>query len=333
VPGCTSAAESATRRLAGLCFVLLLVLFGTQGCAKSSPTLPPDSPTKVHTLLAGASADDFLTQITTYAWNDDGAAAGARFSWISRDAAAKDASAAARAEQSADVLAEFLLNHHDELVSIRSGFLGLSKRTAAQENPILIRSYARALAPYLGRLVGHNGSAFESVQTAIASDPSALRDLLSVVVPDTEAGQTIARAANASAGSFEDAAVAAWSAGKDTTGDLTSAGTLLGSVAGAVQQAGSRDVRVPTTGETLNQLTVRIATTVVRTDPNPTAIQEYVQNGQLMDAAAVERALSADVLRSFFLTLRGYLNEKGFAESLNAFQDAYTAAASVPAEK
>lgn len=74
-------------------------------------------------------------------------------------------------------------------MAVGSGFLGLSKVPAAQLNPMLIRSYAAALAPFFGDLVGGQQQAFDTVRTQVLADPSALRNLLSVLVADPEAGE------------------------------------------------------------------------------------------------------------------------------------------------
>ena len=103
----------------------------------------------------------------------------------------------------AAVIAEYLMANHDSLAAVDSGFLGLSKVPAAQLNPLLIRSYATALAPYMGELVGGQQSAFDSLRTQVADDPLALRNLMSVFVADPEAGRTAVEATHSAAEQYE----------------------------------------------------------------------------------------------------------------------------------
>lgn len=63
----------------------------------------------------------------------------------------------------------------------------------------------------------------------------------------------------------------------------------------------------------------------VRTDPNPGTLSKYVRGGQLMAPPDVEREFTQDEMRTYFLSLRGYLTEKGLGEALDAFQGAFRA--------
>ena len=314
-----------TRFLALMC-VLLMALSTAVACGTSPPpSLPPDSPSDVFTRLTSDSADDFLNEVTTYAWEDDGAAVGARFTWIGRDAASTDRDAASQAEQSAAIVANFLLTHHNNLMSVGSGFLGLTKVPAAQLNPLLIRSYASAVAPYVDQFVSGDDEAFGSLRSKVAEDPATLRNLLAILVADPDAGRTMAQAADTAAAGFEDDAAAAPPDSDASVADLTAAGSLLGSVEGAVTHVGAADVSTPTIGEALNDLSVRIATALVRSDPNPATLSRYVRNGQLMAPADVEREFTQDDMRNYLVSLRSYLSEKGFGAGLDAFQDAFRA--------
>lgn len=308
-----------------LLWPLLAVLVVITGCGSSPPTLPSDTSSAVSEVLTSDSGQEFLSDITTYEWDDDGDAAGARFDWIGGDASSAQGDAASQANQSAAVLADFLLSHDDDLMSVGSGFIGITKMPAAELNPLLIRSYAWALAPYLNRMVSGDDPAFESLRSTIVDDPAALRNMLSVIVADPEGARTLADAANAAAGILEDSAAAAPPDSDDSVADLRAAGMLLGAVAGAVTHTGTTDVPTQTFGEALNGLSVRIATTLVRTDPNPASLSKYIRNGQLMAPADVEREFTADELRSYFLSLRGYLSEKGLGDALSVFQSAFRA--------
>ena len=191
-----------------ICLVLI-AFFTISACSTSTPTLPPDSPSDVYSWLTSNSADNYLYEVTTYPWDDNGGAAGARFTWIGLDAASADRDAASQAAKSAAVITDFLITDHSDLTSVGSGFLGMTKVSAAELNPLLIRSYSDVLAPYVGQTVRGTDASFDSVRSKVADDPAALRNLLAILVADPEAGRTIAEAADTAAARFEDAAAAA----------------------------------------------------------------------------------------------------------------------------
>jgi len=301
--------------------ILAALLIAVSACGSSPPELPPDSPSAMVEVLTGDTGNADLKKLTTYEWDDDGAAAGAQFTWIGQDA---DGAVAAQAAQAAAALAEFLIADHAALMAVGSGFLGLSKVPAAQLNPLLIRSYAAALAPFFGDLVGGQQQAFDTVRTQVLADPSALRNLLSVMVADPEAGRTAIEAVRLAAERYEDAAAAAPPESDESVADLTAAGSLLGAAFGAVKQAES-DIPTRTSGEALNDMAVRIASLLVRSDPNPAKVSTYVQNGALMTPDEVERTFSNAAMRTYFLDLQDYISTKGFGDGLSAFQDAFRA--------
>lgn len=304
--------------------ILAAMLIAVSACGSSPPELPPDSPSAMVEVLTSDTGNADLKKLTTYEWDDDGAAVGAQFTWIGENAASTDGAVAAQAAQAAAALAEFLIADHAALMAVGSGFLGLSKVPAAQLNPLLVRSYSAALAPFFGDLVGGQQQAFETVRTEVLADPSALRNLLSVLVADPEAGRTAVETARVAAERYEDAAAADPPGGDESVTDLTAAGSLLGSSFGAVKQEGS-DIPTRTSGEALNDMAVRIASTLVRSDPNPAKVSKYVQDGALMTPDEVERTFSNAAMRTYFLDLQDYISTKGFGDGLSAFQDAFKA--------
>ena len=70
--------------------ILAAALIAVSACGTSPPELPPDSPSKMRSVLTGDGAEDVLKTLTTYDWDDGGAAAGARFTWVGQDAASAD---------------------------------------------------------------------------------------------------------------------------------------------------------------------------------------------------------------------------------------------------
>lgn len=309
--------------------ILTAVLIAVSGCGTSSPELPPDSPSEMLNVLTSDKGDDVLKEVTTSEWDDDGAAAGSRFAWIGSDAATPDGAVAPQAAQAAAVLAEYLMASHNALMAVDSGFLGLSKVAAAQLNPLLIKSYTSALAPHLSELVGGQQSAFDSLRQQVSNDPSALRSLLSVMLPDPEAGRIAVEAAKTAAALYEDAAAAAPPGSDESVADLGAAGSLLGAAYGAVELAGS-DIAVPTIGGATNDMAVRVAEKLVPSDPNPAKVSKYVTDGRLMSPAEVEHEFSNAAMRTYFLDLQDYISGKGFSRGMNAFHNTFMTSSGVP---
>ena len=299
--------------------VLATALITVSACSTSTPELPPDSPSEMLSMLT--SGDDLLTKVTTHEWDDGGAAAGARFTWISQQD--NDANQAAAA------LANFFISDHTKLAALDSGFLGLTKVSAAQLNPQLIRSYATALAPHLGELVGGRQTAFDSLRTQVADDPLALRNLLSVFVADPEAGRTAVEATHALAEQYEEAAAADPPDSDESVAALKAAGSLLGAAYGAVELANS-DIPTPSNGPADSEMAVRIAAILVPADPNPAIVSKYVRDGRLMSPAEVESKFSTSAMRTYYLDLQNYIGTKGFEDGQNAFFTAFKDSSGVP---
>jgi hypothetical protein len=275
------------------------------------------------TELTSDAGDDVLKKVTTYEWDDDGAAAAVRFTWISQGG---DESQTA---QAAAVLAEYLMANYNALAALDSGFLGLSKVSAAQLNPLLIRSYATALAPHIGELVGGQQRAFDSVRARVTNDSLALRNLLSVFLADPEAGRTGIEATHSAAEQYEVDAAAAPPDSDESVADLSAAGSLLGAAYGAVTLAGS-DIPTPAAGEATSAMAVRVAAILVPADPNAAKVSKYVHDGRLMSPAEVESKFSKNTLRTYFLDLQDYISDKGFGDGMSAFHSAFTAGSGVP---
>jgi hypothetical protein len=272
-------------------------------------------------VLTSDRGDDVLDGVTTYEWDDDGADVGTRFAWIGEGDGA--------ANQAAAVLAEYLISNHGKLTALDSGFLGLTKLSAAQLNPQLARVYATALAPHLGELVGGTQRAFDSLRTQVADDPLALRNLLSVFVADPESCRIAVEATHASAEQYEEAAAAAPPDSEDSVAALRAAGSLLGAAYGAVKLGGS-DIPTPSSGPAISEMAVRVATILVPADPNPAIVSKYVQDGRLLSPAEVESKFSNTALRTYYLDLENYIGTKGFEDGHNAFFTAFKDSAGVP---
>ncbi|MBY0288001.1 MAG: hypothetical protein K2X52_12720 [Mycobacteriaceae bacterium] len=272
-------------------------------------------------MLTSDRGNDILDDVTTYDWDDDGAAAGARFTWIAGDDGP--------ANQGAATLAGYLISNHGKLSALDSGFLGLTKVPAAQLNPQLVRNYATAIAPHLGQLVGGRQSAFHSLRTQMADDPLGLRNLLTVFVADPEAGRTAVEATHAAAEQYEESAAAAPPDSDDSVAALRAAGSLLGAAYGAVELADS-DIPTPSSGAATSEMAVRVASILVPADPNPAIVSKYVQDGRLMSPAEVENKFSDTAMRTYYLDVQNYIGTKGFESGNNAFFGAFKDSSGVP---
>jgi hypothetical protein len=136
------------RTLSSVVVIVGALAIALAGCG-SAPTLPTDaSPQATYEVLTGSGGPGFLHDVSTHAWSDGGAEVGRRFVWIGKDADSAVPTAAARAGQSAQVLAQFLADSYDGLVKLHSGFLGLRRETLGRRNPELLRAYAEALTPF-----------------------------------------------------------------------------------------------------------------------------------------------------------------------------------------
>ncbi|WP_163795340.1 hypothetical protein [Mycolicibacterium sediminis] len=114
------------------------------GCAasKEAPTLPSEPAAVAETILS-PTGQDFLRDVTGYAWDDGGRRAGASMSWIAVDAHSPDPSIASRAGETASAIAAFLAD--DKMLG------------DPPANPELWQSYSTILAPYLGAMVDDDG--------------------------------------------------------------------------------------------------------------------------------------------------------------------------------
>ncbi|MCV7284852.1 hypothetical protein H7J87_05885 [Mycolicibacterium wolinskyi] len=139
---------------------------------------------------------EFLEDVLTNPWSDDGKAASTLTDWIKQDANSPDPELNRRAGETARVLADYMGTHKTDLLDM-TGFDSLGK-----ENPLLTQSLANAMTPYLDEIAGRPsdtagglglnpttgfGEAFDGGD---AKSPKAV-DLLTVLNTDDEAARII----------------------------------------------------------------------------------------------------------------------------------------------
>jgi hypothetical protein len=162
-------------------------------CSPSAPALPTDiSPDKLAGQISGADGTAFLRDVTTHEWSDEGQRAGEMLSWIPRDAGSSDTATAARAGTTAHALAEFLADHYTEV------------KDAGSANPALIQSYAAALIPYSGAMVGDPSgtSGFEPLDR-LGSPMQRTALVFAVIARDDAANRELTDAAKNRASEYE----------------------------------------------------------------------------------------------------------------------------------
>lgn len=104
------------------------------------------------------NSDDFLSDIMTTGWSDDGKDAASLFSWTNEEARGPNADIASAA---AERYAQFIGSHKD-LMDIPNAF-GQTD-TLGQVNPELVRGMAHGLTPYMADIAGVEGGAADNFE-------------------------------------------------------------------------------------------------------------------------------------------------------------------------
>jgi len=215
--------------------VISFALLLSTACAPSAPELPSDtSPAAIAERITGSGGSAFLSEITTYNWPDHGRRAGELLAWIPRDSGSLDQATAARAGTTAHALAVFLADHYAEV------------KDSGKTNPALIQSYAGALVPYLGAVVGDQKgvSSFEPLD-GLDTDMPRSATVFAAIGSDPSANSTFTEAANqrglALEREFADAVAADPSSASSAAQHerLARAARLLGLVAAGTRLAGT----------------------------------------------------------------------------------------------
>lgn len=141
-------------------------------CSDRGPALPADSsPRSMHDILTSADSDEFLQSISLHPWGDENSRFTALFDWISKDARSTDAGRRTVAGQTARAVAQFLVNDSNRLRGVSNG--DASGASIGEINPELTDTYAAALIPYLGAMVGdpRGTSGFEPLDPTTGEMP------------------------------------------------------------------------------------------------------------------------------------------------------------------
>lgn len=144
----------------------------------------------VHDHITGTHGDDgqdFMMDVSTHEWNDDGKAAGSLFEWT-KDSAGPEGQIAA---ETANVYAEFLGSESDKLLSIDGN------RQIGDINPDLVKAFSNGLMAYQAEMVEENpltDTAFKPLDD-FGSSMDNTKGLFAVIDSQPEAAREFNRAA------------------------------------------------------------------------------------------------------------------------------------------
>ncbi len=154
----------------------------------------------VHDMMTDKSVDpstnhprgeDFLNNLTKHDWTDDGQAARTLTDWIDDAAKSNDPITQLRAGETAESIAKYLGNPDNKLLHLQESTLNNHDfTTAGLRNPALIQSYAEALIPFQGELVGEDKMpGFSAIENITESDLPKTRELFAVLDSDETAAK------------------------------------------------------------------------------------------------------------------------------------------------
>lgn len=291
--------------------VLVIVAFaaGTvlTSCGDKGPSLPTNQ-AESYEQLTGDDSAAVLDQITTFSWADGGASAGETFAWISRDATSANTDVATRAGEAAHGIATYLADQQST--------------ADAERNPKLTQTYAEALAPFQGAMIGDvsRTRGFTPMVTG-SGDFVPVRRVFSWIGTDQDAASLFVESAYRTIDAYTRSfAEAAENQPTEPSDDLKLAAHLAGVVYGGLNGESAVPIRNSTQAVTNAAYTI---SSVLRPEPGIIGL-EFFAGGALVPPNDVPD----DQLVRYSSQLRQYLNHDlvvGYA--LNDFAVQFNAAA------
>ncbi|MFV8172718.1 hypothetical protein [Mycolicibacterium peregrinum] len=290
-----------------------MALVALVGCdSHAEPTLPPNTdPTTISERVNRADGPEFLRDVTSAAWPDDGQRAAELFAWIPRDAHSTDRTAATRAGQTAHAIASVLADHSD-----------VPANTSA--NPVLWQAFARSLAPYVGAMVGDatGVEGFDSLDGP-GSQMRRTAALFAAMTKDNDANQVLIDAASERAHTYEMAFAKAAVAEPILAdrgapqADLLRAAALRSLVATGAQLAEKGPTATPAHAQT--ELAYQVAVLTARPD-DPHINDEFFSGGRLLPPSDIAESDWSiyDTQLTVYLTPWPRIND-----AIRQFGDAY----------
>lgn len=179
-----------TFRLSLVIVTLLALVFGCT--SHDEPELPSNTDVAaVVERVTGPRGQDFLRDITSASWGDDGRRAADLFAWVPRDAQSTSRAAADRAGKTAHAIASFLADNREALAGTPA-------------NSALWQAFSQSLAPYAGAMIGDDSgvAGFEPLDSP-GSQMRKTASMFAAIAKRGEAGKPFTEAASARAQSYE----------------------------------------------------------------------------------------------------------------------------------
>ncbi|QEM43950.1 TPR repeat region-containing protein [Mycolicibacterium grossiae] len=139
----------------------------------------------------GVDVNDFLHDVNTTEWTDDGRSAGHLFSWTNEESSGPEAWIAS---ETAEKYANYIGSHKDDL-------MGMNGQTLGEVNPELVRGYAHGLTPYIPDMAGlstaNTTDAFDNLDVDNPIDQPLTKGVFSVLSTDGDSFNEFHSAADA----------------------------------------------------------------------------------------------------------------------------------------
>lgn len=275
--------------------IVALTLLVPAACADPEPALPSSTdPDSVQATFTAPDGAEKLLAISRFDWPDGGAQAAEYFSWVGPDARSPDSNAAARAGQTAHVLANVLSDNSAELESIA---------------PELLSAYETSLSPYQGAMVGDPTGVAGFGDPDEPADLGAARAVFDVMASNSETQRAFVDDAYAHALSLASSGAERVCADKSLASTVgaqavASAAALFGLAGSVVEPPRDRP-------QSIDQVSHAMASACLNTVQQPPdgKIVEYLVDGRLISP---EEALRRDgTLESYYQSLRDYIGLMG----------------------
>jgi len=269
----------------------------------------------VHDLLTGPNGQDFLESVSTYAWDDRGAATSELIDWVAPDAASPDERTAARAGETAAALARFLADRNSSLQAVDSGFLGSDVTTVGKLNPQLTQGLATALGPFQGAMVcdPRGVTGFPLLETPCEAAVLKARPIFAALSTDPSAYAFFADEAHERVDGY--LRTYADNDPTDVANPLPSAlsyaGRLLGLVAAGARTAPNSPIEPPNMDDEILQARYVMVRAMLARNQALSFPGDYIRNGELLTPDEVRDAFGPNGSEKYSQALASFLRANG----------------------
>lgn len=292
----------------------------TATACSSAPALPTDrSPSATHDLLTGPNGQDFLESVSTYAWDDRGAATAGLIEWVAPDAVSPDERTAARAGETAAAIAHFLADRSPSLQAVDTGFLGSDVTTVGKLNPQLTQAFATALGPFQGAMVcdPRGVTGFPLLETPCEAAVLKARPIFAALSTDPSAYAFFADAAHERVDGY--LRTYADNDPTDVANPLPSAlsyaGRLLGLVTAGARTTPNSSIEPPNIVDEMLHARYVMARAMLTRNSALAFPGDYVRNGELMTPDEVRDAFGTRGFENYSQALTSFLRANGNVEN------------------